>query len=97
MKAVEMLNEKFQYPDGSIREMVLWKLPRRSKDWPHGLKYRLHYEHKGGEAWIRYDNERGKGDDRHVGDTEKPYLFQSVEKLVKDFLADIKSIRSKKP
>jgi len=97
MKAVQIFNEKILYPDGSIREMVLWKVPKPSKDWPHGVKYRLHYEHKGGETWIRYDNERGKGDHRHIGNVEKAYLFQSVERMVKDFLADIKRIRSKKP
>ncbi len=38
---------------------------------------------------MRYDNESGKGDHRHVGDREEPYRFVSVEKLGRDFEADI--------
>jgi Family of unknown function (DUF6516) len=97
MKAVEIINLKVGYVDGSIREMVVWKLPRPSKDRPHGFKYRFHYEHQSGTTWIRYDNERGKGDHRHVGKKEEPYLFRNIEKLVADFMADVKHIRSKKP
>ena len=95
-RAVELLNEKIGYPDGSIREMVLWKLPRPSKDRPHGFKYRLHYVHQGGLTWIRYDNERDKGDHRHIGDKEEPYVFRNPGQLVRDFLADIARIRREK-
>ncbi len=37
---------------------------------------------------VRYDNEVGKGDHRHYGAHEEPYLFESLEKLVADFRAD---------
>ena len=36
-----------------------------------------------------YDNERGKGDHKHVAEMETRYRFVSVEKLVADFLADV--------
>jgi hypothetical protein len=95
-RAVEVIREKAEYADGSVREAVVWKLPRPSKDRPHGYKYRLHYEHKGGLTWIRYDNERGKGDHRHIGDKEEPYVFRSIEQLIRDFRADIARLRRKK-
>ena len=38
---------------------------------------------------VGYDNERGKGDHRHVGEVETRSRFVSAEKLVADFLADI--------
>jgi len=38
---------------------------------------------------VRYDNETGKGDHRHVGAGEELYHFRSVEVLVEDFLDDI--------
>ena len=38
---------------------------------------------------VRYDNERGKGDHRHLGNTEEPYEFSDIETLVADFLADV--------
>lgn len=40
-----------------------------------------------GERIVGYDNERGKGDRRHVAGKERRYRFVSVEKLVADFLA----------
>lgn len=38
---------------------------------------------------LRYDNEAGKGDHRHVGTQEMPYGFVSVDQLLDDFLADV--------
>ncbi len=38
---------------------------------------------------VRYDNETGKGDHRHIGEKEEPYIFKDAETLVYDFLEDI--------
>jgi hypothetical protein len=38
---------------------------------------------------LRHDNEVGKGDHRHVGTHEMPYVFVSVDQLLDDFLADV--------
>ena len=81
--------------DGSIREMVLWQLPEKSSENPHGLKYRLYYGRSDGTCIVRYDNESGKGDHRHIGDQQEEYRFSNVETLVSDFLADIEKIRRK--
>ena len=80
---------KFVYADGAIREMVLWKLPQPTPERPHGFKYRLYYGSADGRSMVRYDNETGKGDHRHVGGREEGYHFRSVEALVADFLRDI--------
>ena len=88
MKATLLLHDKFVYADGAIREMVLWSLPKADVERPHGLKYRLYYG-KDGICFVRYDNEKGKGDHRHYGDREEPYLFESVESLIQSFQADI--------
>ncbi|MDA1107817.1 MAG: DUF6516 family protein [Proteobacteria bacterium] len=88
-----VFHSKFLYPDGSIREMVLWKLPRATPDKPHGLKYRLYYGSSDGVCEVRYDNETGKGDHRHIAGKEHRYVFKSVERLVEDFLADIARVR----
>jgi hypothetical protein len=68
-------------------DMVIWQLPRPSKERPHGLKYRLYCGH-GAECVVRYDNETPKGDHRHYGAQEEPYGFESVEKLMLDFRQD---------
>ena len=39
---------------------------------------------------MRYDNEAGKGDHRHVKGREEPYRFVSVTKLRRDFEEDIR-------
>ncbi|HEX7329756.1 MAG TPA: DUF6516 family protein [Casimicrobiaceae bacterium] len=57
-------------------------------DRPHGPKYRL-YCGRSGKCLVRYDNERGKGDHRHIEGREEPYRFVSVARLRHDFEADI--------
>jgi hypothetical protein len=54
----------------------------------HRYKYRLFFG-AAGVSRVRYDNERGKGDHRHVGDREEDYLFTSVEQLLADFQSDV--------
>lgn len=83
------------YPDGAIKEMVIWRLPDRDTERPHGLKYRLYYGTADGTCMVRYDNEVGKGDHRHFLDEEKMYLFKNIECLVNDFQHDIDLIRRK--
>lgn len=41
---------------------------------------------------MRYDNERGKGDHRHLLDKEEAYHFISVEKLIHAFDNDVRSL-----
>ena len=91
-KAILIHHEKLVFPDGAILESKIWKIPESSSERPHGLKYGLVYIIKGVRI-IGYDNERGKGDHRHYRDHEEAYIFQSVEQLMKDFLADIKRER----
>lgn len=38
---------------------------------------------------VRYDNEAGKGDHRHYGELEKPYMFTTLAALLEDFQADV--------
>jgi hypothetical protein len=45
---------------------------------------------KEGKRLVGYDNERGKGDHKHIGDQEQGYSFQSVEQLLEDFWSDVK-------
>jgi hypothetical protein len=42
-KAKLVYRSKFVYPDGAIKEMVIWQLPKETLDRPHRLKYRLYY------------------------------------------------------
>jgi len=93
MAAKLLYREKYIYSDGALREMVLWQLPRKSRNRPHGLKYRLYYGLGDGTCLVRFDNESGKGDHKHVSGREERYRFIDVEKLVADFLAEIEKAR----
>ena len=88
MKAKRVFYDKAVWPAGEVVEMVIWQLPEASSERPHGLKYSLFYG-RNGLRIVGYDNERGKGAHRQVGEVEARYRFVSVEKLVVDFLADV--------
>ena len=61
----------------------------------HQLKYSLFYGVPE-RRLVGYDNERGKGDHRHFANRQERYEFRDVEKLVSDFLADIRKLRGEK-
>jgi hypothetical protein len=93
MRARKIFYDKAVFPDGAIVEMTIWQLPEATSERPHGLKYSLYFGHEG-RRLIGYDNERGKGDHKHIGDAEFPYNFVGVDTLVADFIADIARIRN---
>ena len=41
---------------------------------------------------LRYDNEAGKGDHRHIGDKEREYRFTSAAQLLADFWTDVEEM-----
>jgi hypothetical protein len=87
--SVLVLHEKIVRDDDAIVEMVIWQLPRATPDRPHGIKYRLYFG-RSGKSLVRYDNETGKGDHRHIRGKETPYRFVSLAKLRRDFEADVR-------
>jgi hypothetical protein len=42
---------------------------------------------------VGYDNERGKGDHKHVGQRELQYKFVAIESLIADFLRDVEAMQ----
>jgi hypothetical protein len=92
MKAELLFRQRIDYDDGGIVEMVLWRVPQSVPPSTHGLKYSLFYGRRGVRE-VGYDNERGKGDDRHFQGVETTYLFTTVEQLVADFWTDVGRLR----
>jgi len=78
MAAVLLVHAKEIRDDGSIVEIVVWELPEPLPPSTHRYKYRLYYG-AAGSSRIRYDNERGKGDHRHIEGQEADYVFTTVE------------------
>ena len=93
MKAILVFREKMKLADGGIVEMVIWKLPESNEERPHGLKYSLFYGISGRRI-VGYDNELGKGDHKYINDQEYPYQFESVERLITDFMSDVEVQRA---
>ena len=79
-------------PDGSILELVVWRVPKPVPPSNHPYKYRAVYIVHG-QRILGFDNERGKGDHRHVNDVELSYRFTTVEQLVEDFIAAVDAWR----
>lgn len=93
MKAERAFYDRGEYPDGAIVEMTIWRVPQPVAGSTHNFKYSLFYGYPGRRI-VGYDNERGKGDHRHLEGREEPYSFSSVEVLVADFLSDVRRVRS---
>lgn len=88
MRALELVRARVAYADDAFTELVLWKLAKPLAGSAHVYKYRLAYV-VNGVCVLRYDNEAGKGDHRHVGATQRPYAFSTPEQLIADFQRDI--------
>lgn len=91
MKAQRLIHSKEIRADGTIIQMVAWRVPAPLTGSSHAFKYRL-YCGRDGRCLVRYDNEAGKGDHRHYGDLETSYSFVSLERLVEDFLYDVRRL-----
>jgi hypothetical protein len=96
MEATQYANERIKLSDGSLVSVVIWLLPERSSERPHGLKYRLNFCTANGVTLIRCDNETGKGDHKHLGEEQEPYSFKDIDTQLDDFWRDVDEILEKK-
>ena len=89
MRATALMHRRVVLAPDAFAEVTIWRLPQPVPRSAHAFKYRLAYV-VGSECVVRYDNERGKGDHRHVGTVTTPYAFSTPDQLMADFNADIK-------
>ncbi len=75
--------------------MTLWLTAAPVRGSRHPFKYSLCFG-RAGERWVGYDNEAGKGDHRHRGGREEVYRFTTPERLVTDFMADVRDERRRR-
>ncbi|CAN5414753.1 DUF6516 family protein [soil metagenome] len=94
MKAEPLLNERHQLDAASFVELRVWRVPQPVKGSTHDLKYALAYI-VDGVCVLRYDNEAGKGDHRHIGQAETAYAFTTPAALLADFWKDVDQWRLK--
>jgi len=88
MKAEPLIDERHVLDEDTFVEIVVWRLPRPVRGSAHRFKYRLALV-RDGVCVLRYDNEAGKGDHRHVINVEEPYAFTDADKLLADFWRDV--------
>ena len=92
MDAVPVISQKRQIGH-FIVELVVWRVPTPVPGSDHFYKYRLFFGRRGHRI-IGYDNERGKGDHRHVEGVQVRYRFTDLETLIADFTADTEQWRA---
>lgn len=92
MKAEKITEHKSVSADGSIIQFVVWKLPVPVPPTTHGFKYRMVYIRDGIRV-VGFDNERGKGDHKHLDGQEYPYTFTTIGQLIEDFLTEVETRR----
>ena len=64
------------------------EVPRALRGSRHRFKYRMAFV-VNEVCVLRFDNETGKGDHKHVGEAEVAYVFVSLAQLVTDFWGEI--------
>ena len=90
MDAILLFHTKEAYGDGFV-EIVIWRVHKPVLASRHPYKYRLAYV-VNGKRVVGYDNERGKGDHRHLGKLEEAYDFVTPAELMADFMRDVKGV-----
>jgi hypothetical protein len=94
MKAECLLRERLWLSETVKVEVVIWRVPNPLAGSFHSFKYRLALVAEG-VCVMRYDNEAGKGDHKHVGEREAHYCFIDLETLQTDFWADVEAWRAR--
>jgi hypothetical protein len=87
MDATLVIRQKLVYAAGLV-EIVVWQLPQPVPPSEHPFKYRLVYVVDGSRI-VGFDNERGKGDHKHLGNTETNYEFTDIPALLADFWKEV--------
>ena len=93
MKAKLLLRERQSLTETAFIEVVIWRVPKPVAGSEHDYKYSLALVADGVCA-VRYDNEVGKGDHKHVAGREVAYRFTSPAALQADFWNDIETWRT---
>ncbi len=88
MKAVLIHKLRRRIGDDRFAELTVWQTPEPVPPSTHGFKYRLAFV-VNEVCVLRYDNERGKGDHKHIDGMETNYAFTTLDQLIDDFWADV--------
>jgi hypothetical protein len=88
MKAELLFRKREVLTGTTFVDLVVWRVPTPVLGSAHAFKYRLALV-SDAVCVLRYDNEAGKGDHKHIGTQEVPYRFTDLATLQADFWADV--------
>lgn len=88
MPAILIQKRRIKLNADAFVDLSIWELPAPLPGSAHPFKYRLALV-VNGTCVLRYDNEAGKGDHKHLGNREVPYRFTDLERLAQDFWDDV--------
>lgn len=94
MKAQLLLDERHILNATAFVALKVWKVPTPVRGSVHDLKYSFVLV-ENGQCVVRYDNEAGKGDHKHLPTGEISTTFMSAAQLLREFWADVDLWRSK--
>lgn len=93
MKAELLLRERQGLTETAFVEIVSWRVPQPVPASGHDFKYSLALV-AAGVCILRYGNEAGKGDHKHIADHEVAYRFIDLVTLQADFWNDVETWRA---
>ncbi|KZC39595.1 MULTISPECIES: toxin-antitoxin system TumE family protein [Rhodanobacter] len=93
MKAKLLLRERQSLTETAFIEAVILHVPRPVSGSDHDYKYSLALVAEG-VCVLRYDNEAGKGDHKHVAGHEVTYRFIDLSTLQTEFWNDVEAWRA---
>ncbi|NIC27743.1 toxin-antitoxin system TumE family protein [Serratia plymuthica] len=92
MPAILIMKRRIWLDRSSLLSLVVWDVPPSVRGSNHRYKYRLAYVVQD-VCVLRYDNEAGKGDHKHLGAAEVPIEFIDINQLVDDFVTEVNQLR----
>jgi hypothetical protein len=88
MKAELLFRKREGLTETAFVELVIWRVREPVRGSSHVYKYSLALV-SDGVCVLRYDNEAGKGDHKHVAGREVDYRFVDLVTLQTDFWTDV--------
>ena len=93
MKAALLFRKREGLTETAFVELVIWRVEEPVRGSAHAYKYSLALVSEG-VCVLRYDNEAGKADHKHVADREVAYRFVDLATLQTDFWTDVEIWRA---
>ncbi|KYQ98903.1 hypothetical protein AWY96_10420 [Serratia plymuthica] len=92
MPAILIMKRRIWLDRSSLLSLVVWDVTPSVRGSNHRYQYRLAYVVQD-VCVLRYDNEAGKGDHKHLGAAEVPIEFIDINQLVDDFVTEVNQLR----